>query len=227
MNWSIPITTRCSRATTASDRRLGPSPVTIQPHNGVAVDDDVATDEEEEANFIAEETVEQQQEYTDPSSHSLIRSLILLLALSIHSLLEGLALGLQEEVDRTVQLFFALLLHKCIVAFSVGLNMTQSKLSVRAIIASNLLFSVTSPIGIAIGIGIVHIWTKGLAEHAIIGALEGLACGTFLYVVFFEILPHEFMTKQRHVRPDRLLKVFALIVGFCVVVAIIFLDPSA
>jgi solute carrier family 39 (zinc transporter), member 1/2/3 len=167
-----------------------------------------------------------EQAYTDPSSHSVIRSLILLVALSLHSLFEGLAVGLQETTDETVRLFFALLLHKCIVAFSVGLNMTMSKLSMRAIIASNVLFSIASPLGIAVGIGIMH-GTAGLTEHAIIGTLNGLACGTFIYIVFFEILPHEFMKKHRHLYPDRMIKVFALLIGFCVVVGVVFLDPNA
>jgi len=197
----------------------------VAPSTFASTDGLISNASLEVENDLLEEDVNAEQVYTDPSSHSVIRSMILLIALSIHSLLEGLAVGLQETVDETFRLFFALLLHKCVVAFSVGLNMSQSKLSIRAVVVSNALFSVASPVGIALGIGIVH-ETAGLTEHAIIGTLNGLACGTFIYIVFFEIRPHEFMRKRRQLYPDRMMKVFALIIGFSVVVGVIFLDPA-
>lgn len=174
-----------------------------------------------------EEDVSNEQVYSDPSSHSVVRSLVLVIALSLHSLFEGLAIGLQPTFDDTVQLFSAIALHKCILAFSLGLNMVQSKLGTRAIIVSGLLFSVASPFGTAMGIAIVDMWSDGTAAKATIGALQGIACGTFIYVIFFEILPHEFMKKRVRTCPNRMLKVLFLIVGFCIIVGVLFLDPDA
>ena len=56
------------------------------------------------------------------------------------------------------------------------------------------------------------------------GILQGLASGTFLYIVFLEILPHEFSVKRRY--PNRMLKVLVLILGYSAVALIQFLDPS-
>jgi len=173
------------------------------------------------------EPEEEEQVYSDPSSHSVVRSLMLVVALSLHSLFEGLAIGLQPTFDATMQLFLALALHKCIIAFSLGLNMVQSKLTTRAIIISSVTFSVASPLGAAIGLAIVDTWSNGTASNATIGALQGIACGTFLYIIFFEILPHEFMKKRARTYPDRVLKVLFLIVGFTVIVGVLFLDPDA
>jgi len=86
------------------------------------------------------------------NSHSPIRSLIMLAALSLHSVFEGLAVGLQRTEEGVLSIFGALILHKCIIAFSIGLNLVQSKLAVKATIFSNAIFCFASPLGIAIGI---------------------------------------------------------------------------
>jgi len=183
---------------------------------------DIPNQEEEESEDPINESV-----YSDPSSHSIVRSLVLVIALSLHSLFEGLAIGLQPTFDDTIQLFGALALHKGILAFSLGLNMVQSKLGTRAVIISSVSFSLSSPVGTAIGIAIVDMWSDSTAANATIGALQGIACGTFIYIIFFEILPHEFMKKRTRTYPDRMLKVLFLIIGFCVIVGVLFLDPDA
>lgn len=156
----------------------------------------------------------------DPSSHSTIRTFMLLAALSLHSIFEGLAVGLQPSSDDVLQIFSALVLHKCILAFSLGLNLVQSSLSLASIIRGNLLFSVTSPVGIAIGIGIIDL-SDSPSSSLINGLLQGIACGTFMYVTFFEVLPHEFNNSE-----SRLMKLLFLILGFTTVVGLLFLHPD-
>ena len=160
----------------------------------------------------------------DPNNHSMIRSFILLAALSLHSVFEGLAVGLQPNSHQVLQIFLALVLHKCILAFSLGLNLVQSKLSFPAIVKSNLTFCIMSPLGIGIGIAITDI-TDSLAASLVSGILQGLASGTFLYIVFLEILPYEFSAKRRY--PNRMLKVLLLLLGYSAIALIQFLDPTA
>ncbi|ELT96667.1 hypothetical protein CAPTEDRAFT_183767 [Capitella teleta] len=198
-----------------------------EPRNGlqwqVSTDTDVSQSYAE-SEIEEEETEERTEAYQDPSSHSIIRSLILLLALSLHSLFEGLAVGLQPTKKSVLEIFAALALHKSILAFSLGLNLVQSKMALKNIMKSNLLFSVTSPIGIAIGIVIIRFSPDQTVANLVDGVLEGMACGTFLFVVFFEILPHEFMTKKRY--PNRMLKVLFLVLGYATVAGLLFLDPD-
>lgn len=158
--------------------------------------------------------------HVDQSSHSTIRSFILLLALSLHAVFEGLAVGLQTTKNGVIQIFSALVLHKCILGFSLGLNLVQSRLSRGACLRGAFVFSIMSPIGIAIGI-IVDDVSDSIAANLASGILQGIACGTFLYVTFFEVLPHEFNSKD-----DRMLKVLFLILGYSTLVAILFLDPD-
>ncbi|ROT68514.1 zinc transporter ZIP1, partial [Penaeus vannamei] len=71
--------------------------------------------------------------HQDIASHSSLRSLLLLFALSLHSIFEGMAVGLQDTIDDVVALFLVVIFHKGIIAFSLGLNMVQSKLSVAQV----------------------------------------------------------------------------------------------
>lgn len=124
------------------------------------------------------------------SSRSPFRALILLLSLSFHSVFEGLAVGLQTTVVATVQLCVAVLAHKGLVVFGVGLRLVQAGTGTRRAALSILSFALTSPLGVAIGLAVAagdSEGGRGLAQ----AVLEGVAAGTFLYVTFLEILPRE------------------------------------
>merc|ERR1712168_252872 len=102
----------------------------------------------------------------------------------MHSLFEGLAVGLQTTTDQIMNIFVASSLHKCILAFSIGMNLIQTKMNTRSIIFSNLSFSICSPLGIALGIIVNLLSNMSLAALLTQGILEGFACGTFIYIVF-------------------------------------------
>lgn len=81
-----------------------------------------------------------------------IRSLLLVIALSLHSVIEGLAIGLQEEKDMLLQLFAAVAIHKGVLGFSLGLSLVRDgALSAARMWISALTFCAASPLGVAIG----------------------------------------------------------------------------
>ena len=49
---------------------------------------------------------------------------------------KGLAIGLQSSKENMLTIFVAVMMHKAIMAFSLGLNIAQSTFSVRLLIAS-------------------------------------------------------------------------------------------
>jgi len=149
--------------------------------------------------------------------HSSLRSILLLLALSLHSIFEGLAIGLQEQSHNLISIFLAVILHKAVMAFSLGLNIAQSSLSVKAFIISNIIFSAASPVGLAIGIAVSDL-PSSLPQNIANGILQGISGGTFLYITFFEVLPHEL-----NVPTNRLWKVLFVILGFSVICGILFI----
>ena len=159
---------------------------------------------------------------------------MLLVALSFHSVFEGVAIGLQENSGQLISIFIAVIIHKAVMAFSLGLNIAQSSLSRRTFVISNVLFSLSSPIGVGFGIameglppslstdicnGILQGNSGGVAETAFYILLPGVAGGTFLYITFFEVLPHEMNVPNK-----RLLKVFFVMLGFASISGLLFIS---
>ncbi|XP_054933014.1 zinc transporter ZIP1-like [Dermacentor andersoni] len=142
----------------------------------------------------------------DPNSHSSLRSIVLVLSLSLHSIFEGIAIGLQPNVQLLLQILVAVSIHKSILAVTLGINLAHSRLGRCSIFTSALTFSLMAPLGMVFAILIMQADT---GEAALLnGILQGLACGTFLYVTFFEVLPHE----MSHTH-NRLPKVLSMVLG--------------
>lgn len=156
---------------------------------------------------------------TKPTSN--LRSVLLMATLSLHSLFEGLAIGLQTDMSSVVQILVAVLLHKAVIAFSMGLNLLQSELALIAVIILDFLFSVTSPVGVLIGMYVDYKISNSVVVPILSGVLQGIACGTFLYITCFEVLPRELEQGR-----DRLMKLVMLLTGFSISCGAVFLDPE-
>lgn len=128
----------------------------------------------------------------------------------------GLAIGLQQVSGQLISIFTAVIVHKAIMAFALGLNMAQSRLSWRSFLISVFIFSIASPIGMGMGIALTDL-KQSLGRDIANGVLQGLSGGTFLYITFFEVLPHEMNNSQL-----RLPKVVAVILGFACICALLF-----
>nr|XP_047905185.1 zinc transporter ZIP1 [Anser cygnoides] len=151
------------------------------------------------------------------SPPSPLRAGLLVLALALHAALEGLALGLQEAGGAALRLCLALLLHKGLVAFSLALQLLRGRLRRAAVAACLLLFALMAPLGVAVGLA-VTVSGGGPRQRLCRSVLEGLAAGTFLYVAFLEVLPRELGGPRLRVP-----KVLALLAGFGLVTAVLFI----
>lgn len=123
--------------------------------------------------------------------HSL-RGLFTVLALSFHEIFEGMAIGLEERLDHVWYLFLAVATHKLVIAFCIGLELAWSGTRRFMLIVYVATFAVVTPIGIAFGMAIMHFGGTVDSKHGspgpVAAVLQGLAAGTLLYVVFFEVL---------------------------------------
>uniref|UniRef100_A0A3P8RJK8 Solute carrier family 39 member 1 n=1 Tax=Amphiprion percula TaxID=161767 RepID=A0A3P8RJK8_AMPPE len=154
--------------------------------------------------------------HVDFQAHSPFRSFMLFLSLSLHSVFEGLAIGLQSTDSKVLEICIAILVHKSIIVFSLSVKLVQSAVRPLWVAAYIGVFAVMSPLGIAIGISVME---AELAAGALIQAvLEGLAAGTFVYITFLEILPHELNSPGR-----QLLKALFILLGFSIMAALTFL----
>lgn len=112
-----------------------------------------------------------------------------------------------------LEICVAIVIHKSIIVFSLAVKLVQSAVPPLWVAAYVGVFAMMSPIGIAIGISVME---ARLTSGALIQAvLEGLAAGTFVYITFLEILPHELNSPGK-----QLLKVLFILVGFSVMAAL-------
>jgi zinc transporter 1/2/3 len=157
------------------------------------------------------------------------RNFILIFSLSIHSIFEGIALGTIKEYKSFLELFFAIIIHKSIIAFSVGLKL-MSLTNKRLIYFACFLFSIATPIGILFVISMQKLLPENRTAKVIHEILRSFACGTFFYITFFDVLPHELNISTDHrlsttniSNPYRLLKVTCILIGFTFIAMLSFM----
>ena len=118
-----------------------------------------------------------------------LRAFLLLIALSFHTIFDGLAVGLQVDEPEVWAVFAAICVHKSVISFCIGLEIWQSSRDkwVQALLWLSI-FAIMSPVGIGVGIGLTSGSGNELARLLASSVLQGLAGGTFMYVTFLEIL---------------------------------------
>ena len=119
------------------------------------------------------------------------RPYILLAAISVHSVLAGLTLGVQKSRQNVLTIFTAIAAHKAPAALSIGSSFVNGKASKMVSITSMIVFSLTTTCGIFIGMGL------GSVSIETVFVLEALASGTFLYGGTSEIVADEFEMSDR------------------------------
>ena len=147
----------------------------------------------------------------------LVRSLLIIIALSFHSIFDGLAIGLQSTSNQVWQLFLAISLHKLLIAFVVGLDVFAETMSVKRVALYMLPFSVVSPIGVLVA-GL----TKSSISDNISGVLSAVATGSLLYITFFEILMEQRYSKKI----SGLLQFVMVVFGFSAMALLQLLDAD-
>ena len=91
-----------------------------------------------------------------PAAPSALRACVLV-PLALHSVFEGLAVGLQQDQARAMELYLALLLHKGILAVSLSLWLLQSHLRVKVMAGCGILFSSMTPLGTGLGAALAEL----------------------------------------------------------------------
>ncbi|XP_076341477.1 zinc transporter ZIP3-like [Tachypleus tridentatus] len=136
-----------------------------------------------------------------------VRFILLVLSLTIHSIFEGLALGLQNDVVTLFNLFLGVAIHELLVAFSMGVNVARLRLSRAATFLFSVLFSASIPVGQIVGLCVGS--NQSIGGQTVSAVLQAIAAGTFIHVTFMEVIPCEFKDSGH-----RLIKVFFLFIGF-------------
>lgn len=131
-----------------------------------------------------------------------VRGLLAVFALSLNELFAGMAVGLCRRPADVWYLTGAVAAHNLAVVFCVGLELAASKASASLSLLSAFTYAAVTPAGIAVAV---------LFKPVVADVFRGLAAGTMLYMVLFEVF-----ARQAHVAGYFWGPAFALI-GFATV----------
>lgn len=130
---------------------------------------------------------QQQQPQLEEEQPNWLRGLGIIVALSLHELFGGMAIGLEGSVDTVWFMCGAIAAHKLVLAFCIGMEIMMAHTRWLIAVIYLVVFSIVTPIGVGIGIAVSE--SSAANEPSIpAGILQGIACGTLLYVVYFEIV---------------------------------------
>ena len=123
------------------------------------------------------------------------RARLLVILLSVHSFIAGMAIGAETSVAALVAILVAIIAHKGPEGYALGLSLYQAGRERSDLIRTVLLYAIMTPIGIVMGTLLAEVLT-GEAQILAEAIFDGLAGGTFLYIATLGIL------KEEYAKPD-------------------------
>ncbi|THU92720.1 Zinc/iron permease, partial [Dendrothele bispora CBS 962.96] len=119
---------------------------------------------------------------------------ILEFGVALHSVLIGLTLAVDEDFK---VLFVVLVFHQTFEGLGIGSRLAYMQLPQKynyvPIIAA-ILYGLTTPVGIAVGLGVRTTYNPGTATASIVsGVLDAFSAGILIYTGLVELLAHEFL----------------------------------
>ncbi|KAL1803046.1 hypothetical protein ACET3Z_031693 [Daucus carota] len=135
------------------------------------------------------------------ASQQLIRqcvvSQVLELGILVHSVIIGISLGASESPETIKPLVAALTFHQFFEGMGLGGCITQAKFKSRAVAVMALFFSLTTPVGICIGLGIANSYDENSTTALIVeGCFNAASAGILIYMALVDLLAVDFMSPK-------------------------------
>ncbi|XWS40480.1 hypothetical protein CRYUN_Cryun18bG0143600 [Craigia yunnanensis] len=133
------------------------------------------------------------------SSHLLIIrhriiSQVLEVGIVVHSVIIGMALGASQSAKTIKPLVAALTFHQFFEGIGLGGCISQAKFKSGAIAIMLLFYSLTTPIGIAFGMGISKIYNENSPKALVVeGTLNSISAGILIYMSLVDLFAADFM----------------------------------
>ena len=110
--------------------------------------------------------------------------------LSVHALIEGGALGINETLANTVLIFVAIMVHKGSESLALAAQLARNSILPKHAILIFLFFSTMTPLGILAGNFLVEA-TRGIQHPLLAPIFNAVAAGTFLYIATLHQIHHK------------------------------------
>lgn len=139
-----------------------------------------------------------------------ITPFILMIALSVHALFEGIAVGIEPSATKVYSLIAGIVIHKSAASISLGISLSKSFPDNNRIPwIMSIGFAVASPLGIIFGI------LLSSASPMVNVIFSSIAGGTFVYIACSEVIVEEFALPG-----NSFVKFFAMILGALVITSL-------
>ncbi|XVE94301.1 hypothetical protein REPUB_Repub01dG0269300 [Reevesia pubescens] len=140
-------------------------------------------------------------ENSGSSHHLIIRqriiSQVLEVGIVVHSVIIGMALGASKSAKTIKPLVAALTFHQFFEGMGLGGCISQAKFKSMSIAIMLLFFSLTTPIGIAFGMGISKIYNDNSPKALLVeGIFNSLSAGILIYMSLVNLLAADFMNPR-------------------------------
>lgn len=126
-----------------------------------------------------------------------IVSQVLELGIVVHSVIIGISLGASLSPKTIKPLVAALTFHQLFEGMGLGSCISQAKFKARTIATMSIFFSLTTPVGIAIGFGISNIYDENSPTALIVeGIFNSASAGILIYMALVDLLAADFMNSK-------------------------------
>lgn len=126
-----------------------------------------------------------------------IISQVLELGIIIHSVIIGLSLGTSQSISTIKSLLAALSFHQFFEGMGLGGCISQAKFKSVSTAMMAIFFSLTTPIGIAVGIGISNVYREDSNTSLIVeGIFNSASAGILIYMSLVDLLAADFMNPR-------------------------------
>lgn len=129
--------------------------------------------------LLLEHIGREMNEHHADNNNNFLFVLVAVVMLSIHALLEGVALGTRTDLSLLIIMFMAILAHKWAASYSLAVQISKNSTNHKINWFMFIIFALMTPVGIFFG----NLINTSLQDNNILAPVfTSLAAGTFLYI---------------------------------------------
>ncbi|XP_020205852.1 zinc transporter 1 [Cajanus cajan] len=126
-----------------------------------------------------------------------IISQVLEIGIVVHSVIIGISLGTSGSIDTIKPLLVALSFHQFFEGMGLGGCISQAKFESKSMAIMATFFSLTTPIGIAIGMGVSSVYKENSPTALVVeGVFNSASAGILIYMALVDLLAADFMNPR-------------------------------